>query len=400
MLIEFAKTFKHCKLMSFSDNKISDVLIIGGGVIGLSIARALHKKGVRKITILERGALGAEASHAAAGMLAPNAGTEKTDEFFHLCQESNKLYEAFAAELQDETDIDIELDRQGTLYVALTDDDAREIGRRFEWQRGAGLAVERLTARETRTMEPFLSPDVRESLFFPDDHQVENRKLLHALEKYAETNRIEIRENTEIKELLMENGEITGAQSDAEKFFAGTVVLATGAWTSLVKAEGLIMPKIKPVRGQMIAFHTAKRLFQKVIYSPRGYLVPRADGRVLAGATVEDAGFDKSVTDAGIALLWETAMEIAPSFVNLEIAEKWAGLRPLSADGLPVLGNFPPAENLYLATAHYRNGILLAPLTAKILAESIVENVDSHYLKVFSPNRFAPNGLRSLKTTV
>lgn len=400
MLIEFAKTFKHCKLMNFSSDNLADVLIIGGGVIGLSIARELHKKGFRRITILERGALGAEASHAAAGMLAPNAETEKIDDFFRLCQESNKLYEAFAAELQDETKIDIELDKQGTLYVALNDDDAEEIGRRFEWQRGAGLAVERLTARETRMIEPFLSPDVRESLFFPGDHQVENRKLLHALQKYAAINGIEIRENTEIKNLLIEDDKIVGAEGGAEKFFAGTLVLATGAWTSLVKAEGLKMPEIKPVRGQMIAFHTAKRLFQRVIYSPRGYLVPRADGRILAGATVEDVGFNKSVTDAGIEFLHETALEIAPSFVNLEIAEKWAGLRPLAVDGLPILGSFPQVENLYLATAHYRNGILLAPLTAKILAESIAENKDSEYLKVFSPSRFMPNGLRSLKTTV
>ena len=156
----------------------SDILIIGGGVIGLATARALRKKGVSRITILERGAIGQEASHAAAGMLAPNAETEKLDDFFRLCNESNKLYPEFAAELQDETHIDIELDRQGTLYIALNDDDSAEIGRRFEWQRGAGLTVEHLTARETRTMEPFVAPDVRESLFFPNDWQVENRKLL------------------------------------------------------------------------------------------------------------------------------------------------------------------------------------------------------------------------------
>ena len=379
---------------------VSDVLIIGGGVIGLAIARELHKKGVSQVTIVERASLGEEASYAAAGMLAPNAETEKKDDFFRLCNESNKLYPAFAAELQDETDIDIELDRQGTLYVALTGDDSEEIGRRFEWQRGAGLAVEHLTARETRAIEPFLSPDVRESLLFPNDWQVENRRLLLALRKYAETNDLEIRENTAIKNLLIENGRITGAETETEKFYAGKVILATGAWTSLIKAEGLRMPKVKPVRGQMIAFHTAKRLFQKVIYSPRGYLVPRADGRVLAGATVEDAGFDKSVTRAGIEFLRDTALEIAPSLVNLEIAEKWAGLRPLAADGLPILGSFPQVENLYLATAHYRNGILLAPLTAKILAENIADGIDSDYLKIFGPQRFAPNGLRSLKTTV
>ncbi len=400
MLIEFAKTFKHFKLMSFTSGKTSDVLIIGGGVIGLATARALHKKGVSNITILERGAVGKEASHAAAGMLAPNAETEKADDFFRFCSESNELYPAFAAELFDETGVDIELDRQGTLYLALTETDSAEIGKRFEWQKQAGLTVERLSARETRSLEPFVSPDVRESLFFPDDCQVENRELLHALEKYAELNGIEIRENTEIENLLIENGKVTGAESGTEKFFAGKVILAAGAWTSLIKAENLLLPQVKPVRGQMIEFHTAKRLFQKVIYSPRGYLVPRAGGRVLAGATVEDVGFDKNVTDAGIEFLRENTLEIAPSLVNLEIAEKWAGLRPFAADGLPILGSFPQMENLILATAHYRNGILLAPLTARILAENIVENKASDYLEIFSPRRFAPNGLRRLNTAV
>lgn len=378
----------------------SDVLIIGGGVIGLAIARELHKKGVRKITILERGAVGKEASHAAAGMLAPHAETDKLDDFFFFCNESNRLYPAFAEELLGETGIDIELDREGTLYLAFTETDTEEIRRRFEWQKGAGLQVEHLSAQETRQAEPFVSPDVLESLFFPNDWQVENRRLVHALQKFAELNDIEIRENTQISRLLIENHKISGAETASEKFFAGKVILATGAWTSLIKAENFAMPQIKPIRGQMIAFHTAKRLFQKVIYSPRGYLVPRFDGRVLAGATVEDAGFDKSVSEAGVEFLRENALEIAPSLVNLEVAEKWAGLRPFAADGLPILGSFPQVENLVLATAHYRNGILLAPLTARVLAEKMVENQDSNYLTAFSPNRFAPNGLRSLNISV
>lgn len=378
----------------------SDVLIIGGGVIGLAIAREFQKKGVRKITVLERGSVGKEASEAAAGMLAPHAETEKLDDFYHFCDQSNKLYPDFAAELFDETDVDIELDKSGTLYLAFTENDVTEIRRRFEWQKSAGLPVEHLSARETRQTEAFVSPDVLESLFFPNDWQVENRKLLHALHKFAELGGIEIRENTEIKQLLIENNKITGAEAATEKFFAGKVILANGAWTSLIKAEGLALPPVKPIRGQMIAFQTAKRLFQKVIYSPRGYLVPRFDGRVLAGATVEDVGFEKSVTESGIGFLRENALEIAPSLVNLEIAEKWAGLRPFAADGLPVLGSFPPVENFFIATAHYRNGILLAPLTAKILTEKIVENNDSDYLKIFSPNRFAPNGLRSLNISV
>jgi glycine oxidase len=371
---------------------MSDVLIIGGGIIGLSIARELHKKGIKNITMLERGEVGKEASFAAAGMLAPNAETEKTDDFFHFCDDSNKIYPNFAAELYDETGVDIELDKSGTLYLALTENDSAEILKRFKWQKKAGLAVEHLSARETTQIEPFISPDVRESLFFPNDWQVENRQLLYALQKYAQLNTIKIRENTEIKNLLVENGKIIGAETDMEKFFAETTVIATGAWTSLIKTSGLMLPTVKPIRGQMISFQTAKRLFEKVIYTTRGYLVPRRDGRILIGATVEDAGFDKSFTENGEAFLRENALEIAPSLANLEVSEKWTGLRPFALDGLPIIGSFPPVENFYLATAHYRNGILLAPLTAIIIADKIAANIESEYLKVFNPHRFQAVG--------
>ncbi len=381
--------------MNFN-NKFSDVLIGGGGIIGLSIARKLHQKGIRKITILERRAIGKEASYAAAGMLAPHAETDKLDDFFYFCNESNLLYPRFAGEIFDETGVDIELDKSGTLYLAFTEEDAAEIRRRFQWQKSTGLQVEHLTARETRQTEPFISPDVLESLYFPNDWQVENRKLLRALQKYCEINKIETRENAEIKNLLIENGKVIGAETESEKFTAETVVLATGAWTSLIKAGNVVLPQVKPIRGQMISFHTAKRLFGKVIYSPRGYIVPRADGRILTGATVEDAGFDKSVNESGIALLRNHALEIAPGLVNLDIYESWAGLRPLAADGFPVLGKFAEIGNLFVATAHYRNGILLAPLTAQILADKIAENLDSKYLKIFNPQRFGTASVRRM----
>ncbi len=369
---------------------MTEVLIIGGGIIGLSIARELHKKGVKNITILERREVGKEASHAAAGMLAPNAETERQDDFFHFCNESSKLYLNFAEELFGETGVDIEFDKSGTLYLALNENDSAKIRRRFEWQKSAGLAVEMLSADETRKAEPFVSSAVRESLFFPNDWQTENRKLLHALQKFVGINKIGIRENAEISNLLIENGKVIGAETLRGKFYAEKVILTAGAWTSLIKASDFAMPKVKPIRGQMISFQTAKPLFEKVIYSARGYLVPRRDGRILIGATVEDVGFDKNLTESGIEFLRETACEIAPSLANLEIREKWAGLRPVSEDGLPILGEFAGIKNLFIATAHYRNGILLAPLTAKILADKIAENKDSEYLKIFSPNRFQP----------
>jgi glycine oxidase len=368
--------------------QMMEVLIIGGGVIGLSIARELHKKGVNEITILERSALGQESSFAAAGMLAPNAETDKADDFFHFCSESNRLYLQFAEELYAETGIDIELEKSGTLYLAFTEADVREIRHRFEWQRKADFDIEHLSPTEVHKLEPFVSPDLREALFFPNDWQVENRKLLAALKKYAESNVFEIVENAEVKSLSVKDGNVYGVQTDEQKFAAKKVILTTGAWTSLIKADGFAMPQVKPIRGQIISFKTAKRLFQRVIYSPRGYLVPRLDGRILAGATVEDSGFDKSNTESGVEFLRDAALEIAPSLVNLELNEKWAGLRPFATDGLPILGAFPEIENLFIATAHYRNGILLAPKTAEIIADAILGNAESKYLKIFSPRRF------------
>jgi len=365
-----------------------EVLIVGGGVIGLSIARALHKKGAGKITILERGAVGQEASCAAAGMLAPQAEADEADDFFYLCDESNRLYTQFAAELYAETGIDVELDRSGTLYLAFTGADAEEIRRRFAWQTKAKLNVEYLKANEVRKIEPFVSSDVREALFFPNDWQIENRKLLAALRQYADRNQIEIVENAEVKSLLLQGETATGAEIVNRKFFASKVVFATGAWTSLIKIGDYALPEVSPIRGQMISYKTAKRLFSRVIYSPRGYLVPRRDGRILAGATVEAVGFDKGITTGGRDFLIENSLEIAPPLVNVKISHQWAGLRPHAADGLPVLGALPEIKNLFVATAHYRNGILLAPKTAEILADAIVGNAESKYLKIFSPRRF------------
>lgn len=366
------------------------VLIIGGGVIGLSLACELRKKGLKDITILERGEVGREASYAAGGMLAVHAETNKEDDFFYFCSKSLHLYPGFSEQLFAETGVDIELDKEGTLYLAFTEKDAAEIRERYEWQKKANLMVEKLSATEIHKLEPFISPDVREGLYFPNDWQVENRKLLSALQKYCELNEIKVIENTEITQLLLENGKVIGAESVSDKFFADVVILATGAWTSFIKAD-VALPKVKPIKGQLISFQTAKRLFSKVIYSPRGYLIPRLDGRILVGATSEDAGFDKGVTDLASDILRENALEISPSLVNLEISESWTGLRPFAADGLPVLGEI--AENLFVATAHYRNGILLAPATAKILAEKIVNQQDSGYFEAFSPNRFRSVGL-------
>lgn len=355
----------------------------------MSLARELHKNGAEKITIVEKGTLGNEASFAAAGMLATQSETDKADDFFDFCVASSKLYPTFAEQLFDETGVDIELDTNGTLYLAFDEKDSRELKKRYGWQTKAGLKVEHLSAKETHKLEPFVSPDSLESLFFPNDWQIENRKLLSALRKYAELNEIKICEETEASELIAESGVVKGVKtSGGKEFFGDAVILATGAWTSFIKRVGSIVPTIKPIRGHMLSFRTAKRFFNHVIYSPRGYIVPRKLGKILAGATVEDVGFDKMVSDSEIERVRENAIEISPSLSGLPIDEKWSGLRPFAGDGLPVIGSVPEMENLFIATAHYRNGILLAPITARILSDNIIDGASSTYFEKFGIERF------------
>ncbi len=331
----------------------TDVLIIGGGVVGLSIARELHRRGAGSITIVDKGRIGAEASWAAAGMLAPNAECHADDELFRLCTASNRLYPDFAAELLDETGIDIELDRSGTLVLAFSEQESAKLEAKYEWQRSAGIAVEKFSAREILELEPQISPDVHDGYLYPNDWQVENRKLVGTLRRYCEINGIELVENTAVTELRKE----------------GTVVVTAGAWSTDLLAK----PEVKPIRGQMISLAPSEsRILRHVIYSPRGYVVPRTDGRILVGATVEDAGFVKEVLPEAIESLKAAAIEIAPALGDLAIGESWAGLRPFIEGEMPVIGRVPDKENAFVATGHYRNGILLAPITAKMIADEML----------------------------
>jgi glycine oxidase len=373
----------------------SDVLIIGGGVIGLSVARELHKKGVRQITLVDKSVCGKESSWAAAGMLGPQAEANENGLFFDLCCASRDLFPKLADELLDETGIDIELDRTGTLYLAFTDEDARILHERFRWQRKADLPIEHLSADATLHAEPLVSHDVRGSLFFPHDWQVENRKLLAALRRYAELNGTQIVENCSVKSLIVESGRVIGAETNDGVIHAVKTVLTTGAWTSLIKLASYETPiKVEPVRGQIIAFQTDERMFRHVIYSRNGYIVPRMDNRILAGSTTEYVGFDKSTTDEAAQNLHAMAVRIAPRIGEFNITDQWSGLRPFTGDGLPMIGSLAGIDGLFVATAHYRNGILLAPVTAKIVADEVVDGVNAADIKTFSPNRFtfAANG--------
>lgn len=377
-------------------HETADVVIVGGGVIGLSVARALCERGIMRVTLVERAEIGAEASHAAGGMLAVQAEANGADAFFELARASLKLYPAWANALSEETGIDIELERTGTLYLAFTDEDEREIERRFRWQSEAGLPVERLSADEARRVEPCISREARAALRFPLDVQVENRRLIASLLSSIEKRRVRILRNTPVESLCIERGRLTGVGTARGTIHAPVVVVASGAWTSFLTGSDSRVPpvRIEPVRGQMLCFAAAASCARHVLYSPRGYIVPRMDGRLLAGSTTERAGFDKQVTGSGLHAITAHALEIAPAAIaDAPLVDAWAGLRPRAEDDLPVLGACAEVCGLFYATGHYRNGILLAPVTGELVAEQIATGMMPALLDAFSPNRFQPVGI-------
>lgn len=365
---------------------LADVVVIGGGIIGLTIARALALRGISDVCLVERGVLGTEASFAAAGMLAPQAEADAEDDFFNLACRSRDLYPSFAAALFEEAGIDVELDTTGTLYLALNKHDHEELEKRYNWQACAGLSVELLNAAEARDLEPAISSSTLGALRFPKDIQVENRRLLNALANSVNRLGPTILTETNVDGLLTEGSRLTGVQTSRGVIGCAKVVIAAGTWSSFIQHAPRALP-IEPVRGQMVCLEAKPQLARHVIYSKRGYIVPRHDGRLLAGSTSEKAGFAKHVTAGGISSILQNAREISPAISTLPIVDTWAGLRPCSPDGLPVLGACDEIDGLFYATGHYRNGILLAPITGELISEAIVADVASPLLVPFLPGR-------------
>lgn len=369
----------------------ADVVVVGGGVIGLTIARALAHGGAGDICLIERNGLGHEASFAAAGMIAPQAEANSQDDFFRLACSSRDLYANFAASLHDETGIDIELDPTGTLYLATTYHDLVDIEKRYDWQTAAGLAVEKLAPSQAYELEPCINANVLGALRFPLDVQVENRRLLSALTNSVVKLGVSILTGCSVETIRIEKDRVTGVVTSRGAISCPAVVVAAGTWSSFIgfsSASGKPALTIEPVRGQMISFDARPQITRHVIYSPRGYIVPRQDGRLLAGSTSERAGFAKQVTAGGIGSILQNALEISISLAALPIIDTWAGLRPHAPDNLPVLGPCDEIGGLFYATGHYRNGILLAPVTGELITEAVVAGVTSPLLGPFSPSRF------------
>ncbi len=360
-----------------------EILVVGGGVIGCAITRELAGAGC-KVTLLEKERVAAEASSAAAGILCSQLEAEAPSPLVGLGIESLRGYAGFVEALCAETGIDPELDRGGILMLDMTREDAAASDRVLSWQGPAGLPVEKITSRQIAGLEQGLGTSLMSGLLFPKGGRVEPGTLTRALATAARARGVRIREGCPIASLTRDKDRVTGVRlEDGERISADRVILAAGAWSARLVPE--LKVEVFPVRGQILLLDARRPPRRHILVTPRVYLAYRRDGTVLVGSTLEKVGFRKAVTPKAMLKLLASALVLDPSLEEAELAGNWSGLRPGTTDELPLIG--PVTEGLWLATGHFRNGILLAPLTAAVTAEWVVQGTTNRLLEPFSPLR-------------
>lgn len=369
----------------------TDIAIIGAGVAGLGVGWKLAQAGF-EVTIFERDRAGAAASYAAAGMLAPTAEvTFEEEDLLRLGQRSLGMYPDFVDELEDASGVDVDYRTDGTLMVALDRDDAEALDRVWAYHNELGLDVDRLDAAQARELEPGLVPNLHSALRIGTDHQVDPRRLTRALATAFERAGGRLVEKCAIVRIAIDDGGVAAVITDAgERVACQQVVVAAGAWVR--QLDGLpagVVPRVRPVRGQMLAVDLGEpALCRHVIRAPDAYLVPKSDGRLIVGATMEEMGFDPELTAGGVFELLRGAWETLPGIYDQHLLDMWTGFRPVSLDNLPVVGS-TEVDGLWFSTGHGRNGILLTPVTAVGLYEAISTGKLPDSLQGFTPARFA-----------
>lgn len=368
-------------------------------MVGLAVAWALARAGWQ-VALLERDAPGGGASRAAAGMLAPRVEAREPDAFLELALAGRECFRRFVPELEEASGRSLDYREDGAIALAPDLDGEADLARRAEWQRAAGLPVEELDRQEAARRWPGLelapppegaTPRFGEGrLFhFPDEAQVDGGRMVDALLEACAVAGVDVREGVEVQGLLRAGDRVRGVRTAHEDLACAWVVNAAGAWAGTVAGwAGESLP-VEPVRGEMLAFATECRPPRPIVVAGDAYCLLRADGRLLVGATVERVGWDPSTTAAGQAWLQERAAALVPSLARLAPAGRWAGLRPGTPDDLPVLGPSAELEGLYHATGHFRNGILLAPITAGFTRADLEAEPASPLVEPFRPARFA-----------
>jgi glycine oxidase len=361
-----------------------DMIVVGGGVIGLSIAHAVAGEG-KSVLVLDPGEATEASSWAAAGMLAPQSEADTKDPLFDLCAASLQLYRDWAGQLHEQSGIDPEYEEPGLICLASSEDALEKLKCRMVWQRAAGFDSELLEPEDIRRMEPNLTLPVAGGVYMSGEHQVTPRRLLEALRGACYSKGVEIQKGQRVREILRHGDRVNGVRADSGSIMAGCVAIASGVRSAEIPD---LVPALKlvPRKGQILSLSTPVPIFQHMVRWEHAYALWRREGELVVGATNEDAGFDRSITPAGIGGLLNRVQQLSSRTADLAIKAMWTGLRPATPDGLPVLGQAGPG--LIYATGHYRNGILLAPITASIVAGLVMNRPSPIPLEPYSPARF------------
>jgi glycine oxidase len=344
---------------------MSRILIIGGGVIGLMTARELSRDGA-EVILVEMGSTGKEASWAGGGILSPLYPWRYRSPVTSLARWSQHAYPGFCEELCEETGVDPEHRRSGLLVL---DPDAPDLA--LNWAQTEQVAMEPLDRAGILEKEPGLGTPQNGALWMPEIAQIRNPRLTKAL--HASINKkITIREREEVLNLRVEDGRLQGVTTTAGQIEADHVIVCTGAWTAQLLEKLGRKPDIRPVRGQMIMFYAKPDQIRHLTLSHERYVIPRKDGRVLIGSTLEEAGFEKRTTAVAKEDLYRIAVELFPLLKKAPIVDHWAGLRPGSPSGIPYIGPYPGAEGLYINAGHFRNGLVTGPASARLIADIVL----------------------------
>ncbi|MSQ12232.1 MAG: glycine oxidase ThiO [Dehalococcoidia bacterium] len=363
--------------------KRPDVLIVGAGVIGCSIAHALVRRGAA-VTVLERDYPGAVTSRASAGMLVPTAEGLPAGPMLNLAVQSLRLYPTLAETLREESGVDVEYSACGVLVPAFGDQAAQALKTRLSPDNPALQWLPRAVALER---EPLLNPTLLGALFHPSEGQVNPAKLVEALTQAAARMGAAFHYGVAVDGLVRHGGRVAGVRTGSSEWHAGATVLAAGAWSGALSRWAGVPLDIQPVRGQVVSLRCVPQPLRTVVFGQPGYLVPRRDGTLLVGATQEWTGFENRATAGNTRMLLESAKRLLPALDSATFLDTWSGLRPASPDEQPVLGPVPGLDGLAVATGHFRNGVLLAPVTGELLAAYLLRGTAAP-LKPFGVERF------------
>jgi glycine oxidase len=371
-----------------------DVAVAGGGVIGGAIALEVSRAGMR-VGVFDRQQPGQEASWASAGILSPAPESPAMIAMVPLGKMSLALYPKFVVQVEEISGMNTGFRSKGTLEALFSGDAKAELSTIIALHHGLGLKAEPLRAADARKLEPALSEDVEAAVLRPDERSVDNRILTSAVLEAARRSGAEIFADNGVKAIWREGQRCAGLILQNEKVEATWTIIAAGCFSATIDGIAAYAP-LRPAKGQMVALRAEDVEIERVLWGEHIYLVPRNDGRILAGATVEYAGFDKRTTAGGIEKILSAAIELAPGLANARIEETWAGLRPDTPDHLPILGP-TDMDGLLMATGHFRSGILLTPITARLIREWITEQSVSVDWDRFSPLRFQAKEMEATK---